>query len=151
VQLELDYPDAARDLNRWLSLVKWLLAIPYYLILLLLDIGVLLAVIGAWFAILFTRRYPRGIFDFVVGVMRWHNRVGAYAFVLIADRYPPFRLARQFDEGVAVSLRHKPPAQLYRFSRSRKSRRSRLDELQATRSGSIVLPWMRAEIRRANA
>ena len=94
VRLELDYPDAARDLNRWLPLVKWLLAIPHYLLLLLLDIGVFFAVIGAWLAILFTRRYPRGIFDFVVGVMRWHNRVGAYAFVLITDRYPPFRLAQ---------------------------------------------------------
>jgi len=93
VRLELDYPDAARELNRWLPLVKWLLAIPHYVVLLLLDIAGLLAVIGAWFAILFTGRYPRGIFDFVVGVMRWHNRVGAYAFVLITDRYPPFRLA----------------------------------------------------------
>jgi Domain of unknown function (DUF4389) len=93
VRLELDYPDVPRDLNRWLPLVKWLLAIPHYVVLLLLDIGGLFAVIGAWFAILFTGRYPRGIFDFVVGVMRWHNRVGAYAFVLITDRYPPFRLA----------------------------------------------------------
>jgi hypothetical protein len=93
VRLELDYPDAARELNRWLPLVKWLLAIPHYVVLLFLDIAGLLAVIGAWFAILFTGRYPRGIFDFVVGVLRWHNRVGAYAFVLITDRYPPFRLA----------------------------------------------------------
>jgi hypothetical protein len=93
VRLELDYPDASRDLNRWLPLVKWLLAIPHYVVLLLLDIGMLFAVIGAWFAILFTGRYPRAIFDYVVGVMRWHNRVGAYAFVLITDRYPPFRLA----------------------------------------------------------
>ena len=93
VRLELDYPVVASDLNRWLPLVKWLLAIPHYVVLLLLDIGVFFAVIGAWFAILVTGRYPRGIFDFVVGVMRWHNRVGAYAFVLITDRYPPFRLA----------------------------------------------------------
>jgi hypothetical protein len=93
VRLELDYPDAARELNRWLPLVKWLLAIPHYVVLLFLDIAGLLAVFGAWFAILFTGRYPRGIFDFVVGVLRWHNRVGAYAFVLITDRYPPFRLA----------------------------------------------------------
>ena len=93
VRLELDYPDVGRELNRWLPLVKWLLAIPHYVVLLFLDIGALFAVIGAWFAILFTGRYPRGIFDYVVGTMRWHNRVGAYAFVLITDRYPPFRLA----------------------------------------------------------
>jgi hypothetical protein len=93
VRLELDYPDAARDLSRWLPLVKWFLVIPHYVVLLLLYVGVLFAVIGAWFAILFTGRYPRGIFDFVVGVMRWQNRVSAYAFVLVTDRYPPFRLA----------------------------------------------------------
>jgi len=93
VRLELDYPDVGRELNRWLPLVKWLLAIPHYVVLLFLDIGALFAVIGAWFAILFTGRYPRGIFDYVVGTMRWHNRVGAYAFVLITDRYPPFRFA----------------------------------------------------------
>ena len=93
VRLDLDYPDVANDLNRWLPLVKWFLAIPHYVVLLFLDIGVFFAVIGAWFAILFTGRYPRGIFDFVVGVMRWSNRVGAYAFVLVTDRYPPFRLA----------------------------------------------------------
>jgi hypothetical protein len=92
VRLELDYPNVAADLNRWLPLVKWFLAIPHYLVLILLDIVVFFAVIGAWFAILFTGRYPRAIFDFVVGVMRWHNRVLAYAFVLITDRYPPFRL-----------------------------------------------------------
>jgi len=93
VRLELEYPNVPSDLNRWLPLVKWFLAIPHYVVLLFLDIGVLFAVIGAWFAILFTGRYPRGIFDFVVGVMRWNNRVGAYAFVLVTDRYPPFRLA----------------------------------------------------------
>jgi Domain of unknown function (DUF4389) len=92
VHLELRYPDVPNELNRWLPLVKWFLAIPHYLVLIVLDIGVLLAVIGAWFAILFTGRYPRGIFDFVVGVMRWNNRVAAYAFVLITDRYPPFAL-----------------------------------------------------------
>jgi Domain of unknown function (DUF4389) len=93
VHLELEYPDVTNDLNRWLPLVKWFLAIPHYVVLVVLDLGVLFAVIGAWFAILFTGRYPRGIFAFVVGVMRWSNRVGAYAFVLITDRYPPFRLA----------------------------------------------------------
>jgi hypothetical protein len=93
VRLDFEYPDVAADLNRWLPLVKWFLAIPHYLALLFLDIGLFFAVIGAWFAILFTGRYPRGIFDFAVGVLRWNNRVGAYAFVLVTDQYPPFRLA----------------------------------------------------------
>jgi Domain of unknown function (DUF4389) len=93
VTLELDYPDVAHDLNRWLPLVKWLLAVPHYVVLLLLYVGTILAVIAAWFAILFTGRYPRGLFDYVVGVMRWQTRVVGYAFVLITDRYPPFRLA----------------------------------------------------------
>lgn len=93
VQLEYDYPDAARDLNRWLPLVKWLLAIPHYVVLFFLWIGVVIAVIVAWFAILFTGRYPRGLFDYVAGVIRWENRVIGYAFVLVTDTYPPFRLA----------------------------------------------------------
>ena len=93
VRLELEYPDVPSDLNRWLPLVKWFLAIPHYVALLFLYIGVVLGVIGAWFAILFTGRYPRSIFNFVVGVMRWTNRVSAYAFLLTTDRYPPFRLA----------------------------------------------------------
>jgi hypothetical protein len=93
VHLELPYPDAERDLNRWLPLVKWLLAIPHYIVLLFLWLAAIVSVIVAWFAILFTGRYPRGLFDFVVGVLRWSNRVGAYAFVLVTDRYPPFRLS----------------------------------------------------------
>jgi hypothetical protein len=93
VRLEYAYPDAQADLNRWLPLVKWLLAIPHYIVLILLYIGALFAVIAAWFAILFTGRYPRGLFDFVVGVGRWHTRVVGYAFVLVTDRYPPFQLA----------------------------------------------------------
>ena len=92
VALDVPYPDVPRELNRWLPLVKWLLAIPHYIVLLVLWIGVILAAIGAWFAILFTGRYPRGLFDYIVGVMRWGNRVGAYAFLLVTDRYPPFRL-----------------------------------------------------------
>ena len=93
VHLEFEYPDAARDLNRWLPLVKWLLAIPHYIVLLLLYIGALIAVVIAWFAILFTGRFPRGLFDYLVGVGRWHNRVVGYAFLLVTDRYPPFSLA----------------------------------------------------------
>jgi hypothetical protein len=92
VHLELDYPDVPRDLNRWLPLVKWLLVIPHIVVLAFLYIGALFAVIIAWFAILFTGRYPRGLFDYVVGVGRWSLRVTAYATLLITDRYPPFRL-----------------------------------------------------------
>jgi hypothetical protein len=93
VHLDIDYPDASTELNRWLPLVKWLLAIPHYIVLFFLTIGAVFAVIAAWFAILFTRRYPRGLFDYVEGVMRWHNRVLGYAVLLVTDRYPPFRLA----------------------------------------------------------
>jgi len=93
VHLEYVYPDAQRDLNRWLPLVKWLLAIPHYIVLFFLDIALIVVVIVAWFAILFTGRYPRGMFTFVEGVIRWHNRVLAYAFVMITDRYPPFSLS----------------------------------------------------------
>jgi Domain of unknown function (DUF4389) len=93
VELDYAYPDAAADLNRWLPLVKWLLAIPHYIVLFFLDIAAFFAVIVTWFAILFTGRYPGGIFSFVEGVFRWHNRVVAYAFTLVTDRYPPFRLA----------------------------------------------------------
>jgi hypothetical protein len=92
VHLDFSYPDAERGLNRWLPLVKWFLAIPHYLVLLILYIGVIFGVIGAWFAIVFTGRYPRGIFDYVEGVIRWHNRVVGYAFILVTDAYPPFRL-----------------------------------------------------------
>ena len=92
IHLDFPYPDAKNDLNRWLTLVKWLLAIPYLVILFFLALAALIVVIIAWFAILFTGRYPEGLFDFVVGVMRWGNRVQGYAFVLITDRYPPFSL-----------------------------------------------------------
>ena len=92
VRLELPYPDARDELNRWLPLVKWLLAIPHYVVLFFLYIGAVFALIGAWFAILFTGRFPRGIFDYLVGVGRWTNRVTAYAFILVTDDYPPFQL-----------------------------------------------------------
>ena len=92
VRLDAPYPDVDGGLNRWLPLVKWLLAIPHYIVLAVLYLGVLFAVIAAWFAILFTGRYPRGLFDYVEGVIRWHNRVVGYAFILVTDQYPPFRL-----------------------------------------------------------
>lgn len=93
VHLDLDYPDVRRDLNRWLPLVKWFLVIPHFVVLVFLSIGAVVAVILAWFAILFTGRYPRGLFNYVVGVGRWCLRVNAYAGLLITDRYPPFRLS----------------------------------------------------------
>lgn len=92
VHLDFPYPDVPQVLNRWLPLLKWLLAIPHYIVLFFLDIGVLVVVVVAWFAILFTGRYPRSLFDFVEGVIRWHNRVAGYAYVLVTDRYPPFQL-----------------------------------------------------------
>ena len=92
VHLDVVYPDARASLNRWLPVVKWLLAIPHYIALLFLDIAGLAVVVVAWFAILFTGRYPRGLFDFVQGVIRWHNRVVAYALILVTDAYPPFQL-----------------------------------------------------------
>lgn len=93
VHLDIDHPgDTDNDLNRWLPLVKWFLAIPHYIILLFLGIGAVVAVVIAWFAIIFTGRYPRRLFDYVVGVGRWSLRVYAYAFLLVTDRYPPFEL-----------------------------------------------------------
>jgi hypothetical protein len=92
VHLDYVYPDAEHDLNRWLPLVKWFLAIPHYIVLLFLHIAVAVVLIITWFAILFTEHYPRGIFDFVEGVLRWQNRVLAYAFTLVTDQYPPFSL-----------------------------------------------------------
>ena len=93
VRLDYAYPDAQRDLNRWLPLVKWFLAIPHIFVLIFLDLAAFVVVVIAWFAILFTGRYPRGMFDFVEGVIRWQNRVIAYALVLVTDQYPPFSLA----------------------------------------------------------
>ena len=93
VHLDLDYPDVREDLNRWLPLVKWFLAIPHFVVLVFLSIGAVFAAIGAWFAILATGRYPRALFDYVEGVMRWWLRVQAYALLLITDEYPPFRLS----------------------------------------------------------
>jgi hypothetical protein len=92
VHLEIDYPDVENDLNRWLPLVKWFLAIPHYIVLAFLGVGAVFAVIIAWFAILFTGRYPKSLFDYVVGVSRWALRVQAYVGLLVTDRYPPFSL-----------------------------------------------------------
>jgi Domain of unknown function (DUF4389) len=92
VHLDFRYPDVPAELNRYLPLVKWLLAIPHYIVLIFLDIGAIVLVIVAWFAILFTGRYPREIFSYVEGVIRWNNRVLGYAVILITDRYPPFQL-----------------------------------------------------------
>jgi hypothetical protein len=92
VHLEFPYPDVKNDLNRWMPLVKWFLAIPHYIVLFFLAVGAVFGVIFAWFAILFTGRYPRSIFDFVVGVQRWGLRVAGYAFILVTDKYPPFSL-----------------------------------------------------------
>jgi hypothetical protein len=92
VHLEIDYPNVKQDLNRWLPLVKWFLAIPHYVVLVVLVIFALLATLLAWFAIVFTGRYPKGLFSFVVGVGRWSIRVVAYAFMLTTDKYPPFSL-----------------------------------------------------------
>ena len=92
VHLQIDYPDVKRDLNRWLPLVKWLLAIPHFVVLVVLSVAAFFVVVIAWFAILITGRYPRGLFDFVVGVARWWLRVQAYATLLVTDRYPPFSL-----------------------------------------------------------
>ena len=92
VHLVVPYPNVETELNRWLPLVKWILAIPHYIVLAFLGIVALIVLIVAWIAILFTGRYPRGLFDFVVGVMRWSLRVQAYMLVLVTDEYPPFRL-----------------------------------------------------------
>jgi mannose/fructose/N-acetylgalactosamine-specific phosphotransferase system component IIC len=92
VHLEIDYPDVKADLQRGMPLIKWFLAIPHYIVLAFLAIGVVFAVIFAWFAILFTGQYPRGLFDYVVGVARWGLRVNAYAYLLVTDQYPPFSL-----------------------------------------------------------
>ncbi|MFC1904423.1 DUF4389 domain-containing protein [Chloroflexota bacterium] len=93
VHIDIPYPDAKAELNRWLPLVKWFLAIPHIVFLFFLGIAALVCAVIAWFAILFTGRYPKGLFDFVVGVFRWSLRVAVYALLLTTDRYPPFTLS----------------------------------------------------------
>ena len=90
VHVGIPYPDATHELNRWMPLVKWFLAIPHYIVLGFLSIAAVCCIIVAWFTILLTGRYPRSLFDFVVGVFRWGLRVTAYAFLLTTDRYPQF-------------------------------------------------------------
>ncbi len=92
VHLEFAYPDTQR-MNRWLPLVKWILAFPHYVVLFFLGLGALVAVMLAWFAIMFSGTYPRALFEYIVGVLRWWNRVNGYAFTLVTDQYPPFRLS----------------------------------------------------------
>jgi len=93
VRLDFPYPDAKEGLNRWLPIVKWLLAIPHYIVLFFLWIAAIVSIVIAWFAILFTGQYPQGLFTFVEGVIRWTNRVVGYAVILVTDEYPPFRLS----------------------------------------------------------
>jgi len=92
VHLEVDYPEVETDLQRWMPLVKWFLAIPHFIVLAILSVASIFAVIFAWFAILVTGKYPKDLFDFNVGVMRWWLRVNAYACLLVTDEYPPFSL-----------------------------------------------------------
>jgi hypothetical protein len=92
VHLDLVYPDAKNEIGRGWPLIKWFLAIPHYIVLFFLFVAVFVCWIIAWFAILFTGRYPRGLFDFIVGVQRWFLRVTAYSMLLITDKYPPFSL-----------------------------------------------------------
>ncbi len=93
VHLDIEYPDVQEDLNRFMPLIKWLLAIPHYIAMVFLFIVAFIAVIIAWFAIIITGKYPEGIFNYLVGVARWSYRVLAYAGLLTTDRYPPFRLS----------------------------------------------------------
>ncbi len=93
VHLDLKYPDPSEDLGRWMPLVKWFLAIPHYIVLVFLNIAGMMVIIMAWFAILFTGRYPRKLFSFVVELYHWNLRVIAYAFLFITDEYPGFNFS----------------------------------------------------------
>ena len=92
VHLEIEYPDVEAQLGRGMPLVKWLLVIPHLVVLAFLSIVVVFCTVVAWFAILFTEKYPRSFFSLVVGVLRWSIRVDAYAVLLVTDKYPPFEL-----------------------------------------------------------
>ena len=95
VKVDIPYPDVKKDLNRWMPLFKWILVIPHLIVLLFIFIAVVVCSVFAWFAILFTGRYPKGIFGFVEGFLRWSLRVNAYVFLLTTDEYPPFRLIEE--------------------------------------------------------
>ncbi|MFB6291305.1 MAG: DUF4389 domain-containing protein [Candidatus Bipolaricaulia bacterium] len=90
VHLDLHYPEVSEELTSWKPLVKWFLAIPHYFVLFFLNTATTMVIILAWFAILFTGRYPRELFKFVVNVFHWNLRVLAYVFLLITDKYPSF-------------------------------------------------------------
>lgn len=92
VTLDFDYPDAGVDLRRGMPLIKWLLVLPHFVILAVLVTAQFVVSIIAWLVIIFAGFYPRGMFNFSVGVNRWSERVNAYAFMLTTDRYPPFSL-----------------------------------------------------------
>ncbi len=92
LHLQLPYPQVATELHPGLPLVKWLLALPHYIVLAILGLYGIILVVIAWFAILFTGRYPKSMFAFIEGLMRWELRVIAYAFLLTTDKYPPFAL-----------------------------------------------------------
>ncbi|HET7171090.1 MAG TPA: DUF4389 domain-containing protein [Gaiellales bacterium] len=92
--VHLQWPEVTgAELSRGLPLIKWLLAIPHYVVLFFLGIAAFFVTIYVWFAVLFTGRYPRGAFEFLEGVLRWTNRVSGYVYDLVTDRYPPFSLS----------------------------------------------------------
>ncbi len=93
VHLTIPYPEVKQDLKRWMPLVKWILAIPHAIALIFIFIGVILCTIFALFVILFTGKYPKSIFKFIEGFLRWTLRVSAFALLLTTDQYPPFRLS----------------------------------------------------------
>lgn len=107
--------DAQRqaEYHRALPFFKWLLALPHYLVLILLAIGALFAHLVAFFAVLITRRYPRGLWDYVSGVLRWASRVGAYVY-LMTDRYPPFSLRDDPEYPARLHISY-PEAGVYRW------------------------------------
>jgi hypothetical protein len=93
VNVQINYPDVEKELNQWLPLIKWLLVIPHFIVLCFIMVGVIFCTIIAWFIILFNGKYPKSMFDFVVGFLRWILRVDAYAILLTTDEYPPFSLS----------------------------------------------------------